>query len=185
MHTAQALKRGFVQLLRQEKLKAPCSLIEKLRTDQDGSQTVEFALCSVVWLLAVFVIIYISFLFYADHFVTSAAKNAARYAVVRGSSWNGASCHSVSSSSCTATAANVTSYVQASLFPGISSSQLTVSTSWPGTTSSGAICDTTNGTDSPNCAVNVQVGYSFSFPMPFFPNTSIPLAATSQMTIME
>lgn len=159
--------------------------LKELWSAESGSELVEFALCSSIWCIASFAVIYTSFLFYANHFVASAAKNATRYAAVRGATWNGVACGTVSSSSCTATAANVKSYVEAALPPGMSSNGLTVSTTWPGTTPSGAVCDTANGDAGPNCAVSVQVGYSFSFPMPFYPQNAVQLSSKSEMSILE
>lgn len=153
--------------------------------EESGSYIVEFALCSNIFFLCIFAIIYASVLLYTDHYVTQAANSAVRYAAVRGSTWNGKSCSNTASSSCSATADNVSSYVQQSLPPGLSSSGLSVTTTWPGTTATGATCDTASGDNSPNCVVQVQIGYSFQFPMPFIPQKAIPLSATAEMSIME
>ncbi len=153
--------------------------------EEEGSEQVEFALCVFLWCLAVFAIANGSFALYAAHFVGSAANEAARYAMVRGSSWNGASCASTSTLECTATSANVTAFVNGQIPPGILSSQLTISTTWPGTTSSGGTCDTENGVNSPNCVVSVQVSYNLSFPCPFFTNNTIPLSTTAEMPISQ
>jgi Flp pilus assembly protein TadG len=161
------------------------NVFEKVLNDEAGSELVETALCVPILFLVIFGLIYFSFALYADHFVATAAKEAARYAVVRGSTWNGASCQSTSNYNCTATSADISNFVSAELPLGLSSSNLTVSSTWPGTTNAGAACDTQNGDNSPNCQVNVQVNYSFTFPLPFVNQGAIPLKSTARMTIIE
>lgn len=160
-------------------------LYPKLICDETGAEVVEFALAVCVWIAGIFAIMYGSFALYASHFVGNAADEAARYAVVRGSTWSGTSCSTTSTFECDATSANVTSFVTSTLMPGMSSSNLTVTTSWPGTTSTGATCDTAYGSNSPNCQVAVQVQYQFSFPLPFLTQYTIPMTSTSQMTISQ
>jgi Flp pilus assembly protein TadG len=156
----------------------------RLWTEDDGSEIVEFALSISVWMAAAFLIMYGSFALYAAHFVANAANEAARYAMVRGSSWNGTSC-STSLLDCTATSSDVSKYVKNSLPPGLSAANLTVSTAWPGKTSTGTTCDTEDGANSPNCVVNVTVSYSFRFPVPFFTQNTLPFSSTSKVTITQ
>jgi Flp pilus assembly protein TadG len=154
-------------------------------SDESGSEVIEYALCLGIWLFCLLAVFYGSFLLYADHYVALAAKQSARYAIVRGSSWTTGACGSVQSFGCTATSAQVVSFAQGSLPPGLNSGNLTVSVSWPGTSVAGTTCDTVNGNNSPDCAVNVSVKYLFSFPIPFASQNSIPLSASSQMNILE
>lgn len=157
----------------------------RLVSDESGAEIVEFALAVCVWIAGVFAIMYGSFALYASHFVGSAADEAARYAVVRGSTWSGTSCSTTSTLECDATSTDVSSFVSSTLMPGMSSSNLTVTTTWPGTTSTGATCDTAYGSNSPNCLVAVQVNYRFSFPLPFLTQYTIPMTSTSEMTISQ
>jgi Flp pilus assembly protein TadG len=159
--------------------------IASLLKDDAGNNLVEFALCSCVWCSAVFVIVNLSFTLYAAHFVTTAASEAARYAIVRGSAWNGTTCTSPASFDCTASSSDVTSFVTSTLPPGIDAANLSVSTSWPGTTSSGDTCDSENGANSQNCQVKVAVSYSLTMALPFFPANSVPMTSSSEMTIAE
>jgi len=154
-------------------------------SEEQASQLVEFAFCIGIFLACLFAISYFSIALYADHFVANAAKEGARYAMVRGSSWDGTTCTSVSSFSCTATNANVKSYIASTLTPGLTSDNLTVATSWPGTTSSGQTCDTTYGDDSPYCVVSVTVSYSFSSFLPFLPQHTLVFSSTSAVPISE
>lgn len=157
----------------------------RIAGDESGSELVEFALAVCIWVAGVFAIMYGAFALYASHFVGNAADEAARYAVVRGSTWNGTSCSSTSTLECDATSTDVSNYVVSTLMPGLSASNLTVTTSWPGTTSTGAACDTAYGSNSPNCLVEVQVQYTFSFPLPFLTQRTIPMTSTSEMTISQ
>lgn len=159
--------------------------LKRIANDEAGSEIVEFALAVCVWIAAVFAIMYGSFALYASHFVGNAADEAARYAVVRGSTWSGTSCSTTSTLECDATTTDVSNYVTSTLMPGMSSSNLTVTTTWPGTTSTGATCDTVYGTNSPNCLVAVKVNYQFSFPLPFLTQHTIPMTSTSKMTISQ
>lgn len=148
-----------------------------------GSEAVEFALASCIWVAAAFMIMYVSFALYAAHFVANAADEAVRYASVRGATWS-ASCTS-KALDCTASSTDISNYVMSTVPPGISISSLSVSTSWPGTTSTGTSCDTADGSNGPNCTVNVTVSYNFSFPIPFLPNSRRLFSSTSQMTIVR
>jgi Flp pilus assembly protein TadG len=152
--------------------------------DERGSEAVEFALALSVWMAISFLVMYVSFALYAAHFVANAAEEAARYGSVRGSSWNSASC-SANRLGCTASTTDVSDYVKSTVPPGLSTSNLTISTLWPGTTSSGTDCDTVDGYNSPNCLVKVTVSYNFSFPVPFIANSPRLFSSTSQMTIVR
>jgi hypothetical protein len=67
----------------------------------------------------------------------------------------------------------------------MSSANLSVKSSWPGTTASGTACDIEDGANSPNCLVVVNVTYQFTFPVPFFTQSTLPLKSTSTMTISQ
>ncbi|MFT4111378.1 TadE/TadG family type IV pilus assembly protein [Silvibacterium sp.] len=145
----------------------------------------ELSIVLSVVLTIVFAILSASEAVYAQHYVNSAANDAARYAIVRGSYWSGTACSTVSTTNCAATAANVQSYVQSTVPPLINSNQLGVTTSWPGTTISGAVCDTVNGTNSGTCVVSVSVTYNYNFLLPFLPSNTITFEGTSTGTIAE
>lgn len=150
-----------------------------------GSELVEFAFASIIILGCLFTILYGSVALYADHYVAGAAREGARYAMVRGSSWGGLPCATISSFSCTATDANVASFVKSTLAPGLSPNDLTVTTNWPGTTPAGAPCDTTNGTNSPYCSVNIKVSYSLKSFLPFLPRRALLFSSSSTASIMD
>jgi Flp pilus assembly protein TadG len=149
---------------------------------------IEFAISAVVLFTCIFGIIGCSQLLYAYHFTSYAAREATRYAMVRGSTWGSASCASTTTSVCSATNANVQAYVQSIVPPGMNSgTPLTVTTTWPGTELAGSAttCTTTNGNNSPGCLVMVQVNYSFSYLLPFLPTTALNLKSSSEVVILQ
>ena len=158
-------------------------LIARCAADDAGSEIVEFAFSICLWMMGAFLVMWGSFALYTAHFVANAAQEAARFAIVRGSSW-GTSCSS-RSLDCTASSSDVQTYVVKMLPPGLSSSNLTVATSWPGTTTAGGSCDSQDGANSQDCVVQVTVGYNFRFPLPFFAQSGLPLSSSSTMTILQ
>jgi Flp pilus assembly protein TadG len=156
---------------------------QNILCEEQGSNLVEFAIASLIFLTALLGILYFSLALYADHFVTDAADAAARYAIVRGSTWNGVTCQSASTYQCAATSTDVSNYVLNNLPPAILPANLAVSTTWPGTTTTGGACDTESGANSPNCEVVVQVSYSLNLPLPLLNLQLLPLTSTSSMTI--
>jgi Flp pilus assembly protein TadG len=156
--------------------------------DERGDEMIEFAIASLVLFTCLLGIMGSSLLFYAYHFTSYAAREATRYAMVRGSTWGSIGCSSPTTMGCNATGANVTTFVQSIVTPGISGgSQLSVVTSWPGTGLAGSVatCSTTNGNNSPGCLVLVQVNYSFSYLLPFMPTTALALRSSSEVVILR
>jgi Flp pilus assembly protein TadG len=151
---------------------------------ESGTNILEFSLAFSLLLLCAFGILECSMALYADHFVANAAKEATRYAMVRGSSWNSA-CSAYSSFSCTASGDDVTSFVNSIVPPGLDPTKLAITTTWPGTDPSGSACDTANGDNSPTCVVSIQVAYSFNFLLPFLPTNALVLTGNSSEVITE
>jgi Flp pilus assembly protein TadG len=157
-----------------------------------GSVLVEFAAVVLVLLTIMFGIMDFSRALYIYHFISEAAREASRYAMVRGSTWS-AGCVATTTYSCKATAANVTSYVQSITPMGISSAWVTsgcpsatnpcVNTTWLTTTPSGTAC----AADSPGCRVSVQVTYPLKYILTplFLPKSTQTLQSTSVMVISQ
>jgi Flp pilus assembly protein TadG len=162
-----------------------CRGLRRFRQDQSGNELVEFALCAVILFTVIFGIIDCSRALYADHYVAYVANEATRYAMVRGSTWQGTSCTTPSSFSCDATASDVTNMVTSITPLGFVASNLSVTSTWPGTTPAGSACGTTNGMNSPGCVVQVTVTYSFDFVLPFLPANTLNLQSTSAVAISE
>lgn len=150
---------------------------------EEGSSLVEMALCSAILLGMTFGIIEMSFGLYTFHYVSEAAREGSRYAMVRGST----SCTNTPNLvNCKATAAEIQTYVQSLGNPGV-----TVNTIWLKATTSGTPPTTTwaacaNTCNSPGNAVQVNVVYlAFPIDVPFWKKTSVNIGSTSQMVIAQ
>lgn len=92
---------------------------------EEGATLVEMALCSSILLSLVFGIIGLSIALYAYDFVSDAAREGVRWAIVRGSQ----SCSNTPNlTNCNATAAQIQSYIQGLGYPGITSADVNVTT---------------------------------------------------------
>lgn len=154
---------------------------------EDGANVVETAIsCSVLFAI-LFGICQMSLALYAYQFTANAARQATRWAMVRGST----SCTNTPSlTSCNATSSNITSYVQGLGFPGITSSNLNVTSSWckassaPPTTWT-SCSSSPGGFNAPGGLVKVVVSYPLSFHIPFSSSQSFSVSSTSQMVISQ
>jgi len=154
---------------------------------ESGSALIEFAASATLLFIVMFGLMEVARALYVDNFVSNAAPEALRYVAVRGSTWNGTSCASTQTNECVATADNVNSYLASIAPQGVSTSAnyLTVATTWPGTTPSGAACSTQGVKNAPGCMVQVKVQYSFRFILPFMPNGPLALSSTSATVISQ
>lgn len=152
---------------------------------EDGSNLVELALSLSVLLSVVMGVIGMSTLAYTKQFVTLSARQAARYAAVRGSTFSAQACSSSTAYGCQAAATDVSAYVNSLMPVGLTTSKTAVKTTWPGLTGSGLGCLTLNGNNSPGCVVQVTVSYSFSYGLPFLPTGATTLQSTSTMPISQ
>jgi Flp pilus assembly protein TadG len=143
----------------------PGGRISRRAAEQRGTSVVEFALCSAILLTLAFGVLALSLAVYSYHFISEAARQGTRYAMVRGSTCQ-------FSNPCTATSDEIQSYVQGLAFPGINPSQMTVTTKWP------------SGKD-PGDPVEVTVTYAFPLWIPFVPSQTLTMTSSSQMTISE
>jgi Flp pilus assembly protein TadG len=154
-------------------------------SDESGSSLIEFTLCVTLILSVVFGIMDISRALYTDHFVASAARQGARFAMVRGSTFT-AACTTPSTANCLATQSSVSNYVKSVATVGTSVTNLAVATTWPGLDGSGAPCTNAVKTaKSYGCIVTVRVTYTYHFIFPFLPTSAMALASTSSMTISQ
>ena len=67
-------------------------LLRTLRREDSGNAMVEFAFSVSILLLLLFGILDLCRAVYVNHFVAGAARDGSRYAMVRGSAWNGSPC---------------------------------------------------------------------------------------------
>lgn len=139
---------------------------KRVEFNDAGSTLVEFAFSIILLMTLLLGIAEFSQALYTYHFVSNAAREASRYAMVRG-----ADCDSWASA-CPATAADIQSYVRNITPEGINPNAVTVTTSW-----------TPN--NSPGNLVKVNVQYNFTFDLPLLPSETIHMASDSQMVISQ
>ena len=156
----------------------------KFRREERGDSLVEFAISATVLLMVIFGIMDCSRALYAYHFVSYAAQEGTRYAIVRGANFKGTSCSTTTTQDCDATAEDVQDYVRSIAPPSLTGSSITVTTTWPGTDISGSTssCQTVNDQ---GCLVKVSISYPFSFLLPFLPGSAMTFSASSEQAIQE
>jgi Flp pilus assembly protein TadG len=163
------------------------SLRHQLGSREEGSGLVEYGLICIVFLTMLFGIIDFGRALYAYHFVSNAAREATRYAAVRGSTCtDDGSCTNDGNCTSFATTTCIPTYVSSIAPPGIDTSQLTTSACGVqgGSECAESVptgCSTT--VNAPGCTAGVQVSYNFSFLFPFVRSKSITLSSTSEMVI--
>jgi len=167
-------------------------LMELRRHDirgEDGTALIESALTAVVLLTVIFGLLQISLLLYAYHFVSDAAREGSRYAIVRGSD----SCTNTPNlTNCNATADQIKTWVKGLGYPGIDSSKMSVTTTWLKATSSGSPATTTWSTCSPSACTNdpgnmakVVVSYAFPLHILSLSKSTLNVSSTSEMVISQ
>jgi len=152
--------------------------------EQSGDTLIEIAISAVVVLTLIFGVMEFARAMYVYHFVSTAAQAGTRYAIVRGNSWSTDCSGSSSGMSCKAAASDVQAYVQGLAPPGVVGSDVTVNTTWPGSSPNASITCAA-GTPSPGCVVQVVVSCNFRFIAPFMPASGLAFSATSQQVIQK
>ena len=155
-------------------------------SDDRGATLVELALSSIILFSFVFGIMDMSLAIYGYHFISEAAREGTRYAIVHGSTaGGGTACASYTSGNCQATSAQVQQYVKSFSFPGISEGLMTVTPTWSAYTP-GATCPTAPALcNTPGSLVTVAVQYSFPVNIPFVKHQTLTLKSTSAMVISQ
>jgi Flp pilus assembly protein TadG len=159
--------------------------------DESGSELVEFAAASTLLLMVLFGIFGVCLIAYSDYFVSYAAQEGARYAMVRGNGWSSA-CSTTQPPNftitfgCTAASSDVQNYVQSLTMPGINQSNITATTTWPGITPDcSSNCSACTSSNSTGCMVKVVVSYSFGLMLPFLSKSTATVTGTSEKVIQE
>ena len=144
---------------------------------EEGQSLVETALSSMAVLCLFFGVMEMSLALYTYHFLSEAARQATRYAVVRGSA-----CTSFVTA-CPAQAADVQTFVRNLDFPGIVPANVTVTTTWPTT---GSTCTPSSlPCNNPGNLVKIKVQYKFPLSIPFMPSSNLTMSSSSQMVISQ
>src|SRR5277367_1468988 len=151
---------------------------EPARARERGTTLLESAVTISVLLLMMFGVVGFGTALYTYHFVSNTAREATRWASVRGNT-----CADGLSGGCPASSADVTTYVQnLSTGIGLDPTKVTTTTTWVAPPNNLAIC--ASQPNSPGCVVKVQVQYSFQFLFPLLPS-GFTMQSTSQMVISQ
>jgi Flp pilus assembly protein TadG len=135
---------------------------------EEGQSTVELAIALPFLLSFIFGLMQVCIAFYIYESMSELAREGTRYAMV-----HGASCVTSSSASCTATAAEIESYVNSIGLLNSGAAPMTVTASFP------------DGNENVGSRVQVVVKYTFPFNVPFMKSTSLSMSSTSEMYILQ
>jgi Flp pilus assembly protein TadG len=159
---------------------------------QEGSSLVEFALIFLVLMTMILGIIDFCRAAYAYHFVSNAAREATRWAAVNGETCGGdGSCNGTAPmNSGPASDTDIQTYVTNLIPPGIDSTKVTTTPTWPVQANGPTICSAAVGglgpyKNYPGCTVEVQVSYAFSFIFPLVRTGTLTLSSSSEMVIVH
>lgn len=161
--------------------------------NENGGTLVETALSLLLLFTFLFGIIELSLALYSYHFVSDAAREGTRYAIVRGSDWanpcdTGTAGTGYTSAGCSASTADIKAYVSSLNFPGIFIRTQNVCVEYfstPPASASSSCTDGTGTTKASGNVVQVTVTYPFTFGVPGLPKFTYSLASTSQMVISQ
>lgn len=155
----------------------------------EGSSLVEMALSCLILIPFLFGIVQLSIGLYCYHYASDAAREATRWAIVRGGNCNSlfgsAYCSPTDGKSDGASANDIAQYVKGLGYPY--SASVTTTTQWctaGGTPATWTSCSTkkNNGT---NNQVKVTVSYAYPLIIPFIRKNTINISSTSSMTIVQ
>ena len=148
--------------------------------NEDGAAIVEFVLSAIILVSLVFGIIALCMAMYSFHFVSYAAREGTRYAMVRGSSCPGnlPGCPTQGSQ------VDVQTYLRSLTYPGINTNSITATTTFPAA-GSAACTPSVTPCDNPGNLVQVTVSYQFPLSIPYLPAQTLTMTSTSQMVISQ
>jgi Flp pilus assembly protein TadG len=152
--------------------------VAAVRTGERGDTLVEHAFVIVFLLTVIFSIFDFGRAMYTYHFVSNIAREASRWASVRGATCKGLS------DGCPAQDTDVQTF--ASNIPagmGLDPAKITATTDWVAPPNNSPAC--TANKKNPGCVVKVQVQYPYNFFLPFMPSTTMTMTSTSQMVISQ
>ena len=143
-----------------------------------GSASIEFAASASVLFLTLIGLMQICLAIYTYHYVSEAAREGARYAMVRGSACSGFA------SACPAASSDVQTYVRGLGYPGIVSSKMTVTTTWAAYPT-GSSCTPSSTCNNPGNLATVKTSYAFPLSIPWGPSRTLTMTSTSAMVISQ
>jgi Flp pilus assembly protein TadG len=152
---------------------------------ESGSAVVEMAFSSTILFAMFFGLFQMTMASYVYQYVSDAAREGSRWAIVRGSS---CSTNTPNLDHCGAASTDIQTYVRSLKYPVIVPANLTVAATWYSPSSSlpttWTLCS--SGTcDSSGNLVKVVVTYNYPFSVPFVPARTISVSSTSQMVVSQ
>lgn len=169
-------------------------MMRRRANHEEGQALVETALAAVVMIGVLLAMFEMLMAFYSYHYISYAAREGSRYAMVRGSD---CSTDSTTMPNCGVTQTQLQTYIQGLNFPGIQTNNLTVTASWltattttnpqgiPATIWVACATGTPGTCNQPGNQVQVQVQYKFPLNLPFFSSTTLNMSSTSSMVISQ
>ena len=160
-------------------------------TNEEGGSLVEMALSCLILIPFLFGIVQLSIGLYCYHYAADAAREATRWAIVRGAKCNGL----FGSTYCSPTERNgdgagttdIAQYVKGLGYPY--SASVTTTTQWcaaGGSPATWTTCSSTRlGNNGTGNQVKVTVSYAYPLIIPFIRNNTINISSTSSMTIVQ
>jgi Flp pilus assembly protein TadG len=168
----------------------------RLAGSEEGLSLVEMTLSCLVLIPVLFGIVQLSIGLYCYHYAADAAREASRWAMVRGSTcntnFNAAYCSPSDGNGTGATQNDISTYVTGLGYPY--SGHLVTNVQWcpvvvtagPPATSSWPTCSTTQaGNNTPGNQVQVQITYAYPLVVPLAGTYTINLHSTSSMVIVQ
>jgi Flp pilus assembly protein TadG len=149
----------------------------------EGSAIMETAMSSIILLTFMLGVMETGFVLYSYYFISEAAREGTRYAIVRGSS-AGLACASYNSLGCQATTANIQNHVKNLGFPGINPNNMTVTVANAGYPA-GVTCSPSASCNNPGNLVTVTVQYNYPLNVPFIPPHTFAMSSTAAMIIQN
>lgn len=142
------------------------TMARHLLREESGESLITVAMSLTVMLGFTFGLMQIGLGYYNKERISECAREGARYAILHGST-----CTS-SSGSCTATAAQVQTWVSGLGYPNLGGGTLTPTVTYP------------DGDEAPGHRVTVSVSYTFPYKIPFVRTNSLTLTSSSTMVIL-
>lgn len=150
---------------------------------EEGSTVVEFAFSATVLIMLLIGLCQMSIALYSFHAVSEAARDATRWAIVRGAQCTGLT-------GCGAVNSDIQTHLRNSALPGITPANLTTTTNWytaslDPSTNSAIITQCASSCNAPGDLVQVQVTYTYPVRIPFVRNRTLTMTSTSTMAISQ
>jgi Flp pilus assembly protein TadG len=140
----------------------------KVVQNEDGGSLIEFAITLSALMAFVMALMELCIAFYSYGMISECAREATRWAIVRGST-----CQTSSSTSCTATTTSVSAYATGRNYPNPGGGTMTATTTYP------------DGDANPGSRVAVDIRYTLTIRLPLIPKNSLALETASSMYILQ